>query len=47
MLVGVITTRHIVLHSRLIVREFGWHGWARCVRASVSCTPRTFLSVIW
>lgn len=44
---GVITSRHLVTHGALIVREFGLKVYLRAVvRALFSRRPVTFLSCI-
>ena len=41
---GVITTRHLLVHGLLIVKEFGVRCFARCVwRSVVSHDVVTFL----
>jgi hypothetical protein len=41
---GVITTRHLVLHGALVIREFGLRCYLRCwVRTLTRSAPCTFL----
>lgn len=47
-MVGVITTRDLVLHAHDIVKGFGFRTYIRCVRAVVfSRKPVTFLDCIY
>lgn len=44
---GYVTTRHLLTHGPVIVREFGWRVFLRCcVRCLVSGRPATFLGVV-
>lgn len=46
-MVGVITTRHLVLHAGLIVRLFGVRTYLRCVADAVRRPGRaTFLGAL-
>jgi hypothetical protein len=47
MIQGVITTKDVLLHGRLIVREFGGAVWLRCCLALVSGGHTTFLEVVF
>lgn len=45
---GVITTRHLILHADVIVREFGWRIYGRCVvRSLLSPRPVTFVECVF
>jgi hypothetical protein len=43
---GFITGRHVVLHTFTIIRLWGLRAYLRCLRATVSRRPTTFLAVI-
>ena len=43
---GVITTREVVRHSALILREFGAGAWLRCFGAIVLRRRTTFLACV-
>jgi hypothetical protein len=43
---GVITGRDVFRHSVMIVRLFGARTYLRCLRASLSSRPSTFLEVV-
>lgn len=46
---GFVTTRHLVLHGPVIVQEFGWRVFFKCLaRATVLRYrgPATFLSIV-
>jgi hypothetical protein len=46
-MVGVITTRHLLTHSAVIVREFGFGCFARCVCRTLTSRRRvTFLECV-
>jgi hypothetical protein len=47
MIQGAITTKDVLLHGRLIVREFGCAVWLRCCLALVSGGHTTFLEVVF
>jgi hypothetical protein len=42
---GLITSREVVRHAFTIIRLWGPRTFFRCVRATVSRTPTTFLAV--
>jgi hypothetical protein len=44
---GVITGRDVFRHSFMIVRLFGARCYLRCLRASLSSRPSTFLEVVY
>ncbi len=44
---GVITRREVLIHSLKIVRLFGARAYWRCLRASFSSAPSTFLEVVF
>jgi hypothetical protein len=44
---GVITFRHIATNAHIVVAEYGWKVFARCVVAAVRGESRTFLSIVW
>jgi hypothetical protein len=43
---GLITGRDVALHPFTIIRLWGVPAYVRCLRAVLSRTPTTFLSVI-
>jgi hypothetical protein len=43
---GFITGRHVFLHAFTIVRLWGLSTYVRCLRASLSRRPTTFLAVV-
>jgi hypothetical protein len=44
---GVITGKDVLRHSLTIVRLFGPRCYLRCLRASLSPKPSTFLEVVY
>jgi hypothetical protein len=44
---GVITSKDVLRHSLLIVREFGPRAYLRCLRAALSHRRSTFLGVLY
>jgi hypothetical protein len=47
-MVGVITTRHLLTHGRLILSEFGARTYLRALgRCLFSSKPTTFLQCVW
>lgn len=44
---GVVTGRDVIIHTVLIVREFGPRAYLRCVRAALSGRPCTFLGTLY
>jgi hypothetical protein len=46
-MVGVVTTRHLITHSRLILREFGPRCLLRCIWRSLTAHRKvTFLECV-
>ncbi|HET7752525.1 MAG TPA: hypothetical protein VFK85_01340 [Anaeromyxobacteraceae bacterium] len=43
---GLITSRDVVLHACTIIRLWGLPTYLRCVRATLSRKPTTFLAVV-
>jgi hypothetical protein len=43
---GLITGRDVVVHAFTIIRLWGWPTYLRCLRATVSRRPTTFLAVV-
>ncbi len=43
---GLITGKDVVLHTFTIIRLWGLPTYVRCLRASLSRTPTTFLAVV-
>jgi hypothetical protein len=44
---GYVTTRHLVTHGAIIVREFGWRVYFRClVNVVVGSGQTTFLQAL-
>jgi hypothetical protein len=43
---GSITGRDVVLHALTIVRLWGLQTYLRCLRATLSRRPTTFLAVV-
>lgn len=47
-MVGVITTKHLLTHGHLIVAEFGARAYLRCIgRCIFSSKPTTFLECVF
>jgi hypothetical protein len=44
---GVITTRHVLTHAAVIVREFGPAAFLRCCLAIVRRRKATFLDCVF
>lgn len=44
---GVITGKDVLRHSVTIVRLYGARCYLRCLRASVSSRPTTFLELVF
>jgi hypothetical protein len=44
---GVITRMDVLVHSRTIVKLFGWRAYVRCLRAAFSPAPTTFLATVF
>lgn len=44
---GVITGRDVLVHTVLIVREFGPRAYLRCIRAALSGKRCTFLGALY
>jgi len=44
---GVITGKDVFRHSLAIVRLYGARCYLRCLRASLSSRPGTFLEVVF
>jgi hypothetical protein len=42
---GLITSRDVVLHAFTIIRLWGLSTYVRCLRATLSRKPTTFLAV--
>lgn len=47
MIAGVITTRHVLLHSATIVHHFGLRTWLSCCKAILTNRTTTFLDLVW
>jgi hypothetical protein len=47
MIQGLITSKHVLWHAGIIVREYGFRGYLRCLRALMSRRRTTFLELIW
>jgi hypothetical protein len=43
---GLITGRDVILHAFTIIRLWGWTAYMRCLRATLSRRPTTFLAVV-
>jgi hypothetical protein len=43
---GLITSRDVVLHAFTIIRLWGLPAYLRCLRATLSRRPTTFLAVV-
>ena len=43
---GLITSRYVVLHAVTIIRLWGLPIYLRCLRATLSRRPTTFLAVV-
>ena len=44
---GLITGRDVVLHAFPIIRLWGLPTYLRCLRATLSRRPTTFLAVVY
>jgi hypothetical protein len=44
---GVITTKHVLRHAAVIVREFGLDVFLRCCFVLVRRRKTTFLECVW
>ena len=44
---GMITGRDVVLHAFTIIRLWGLPTYVRCLRATLSRRPTTFLAVVY
>ena len=42
---GLVTGKDVLLHAFTIVRAFGPRSYLRCLRATFSRTPTTFLAI--
>ena len=47
MILGLITSKHVLRHAPLILREFGAAAFLRCCRVIVGRHPTTFLECIF
>jgi hypothetical protein len=47
MIAGVITTKHVLLHSATIVHDFGLRVWLGCWKAVLTNRRTTFLELMW
>jgi hypothetical protein len=47
MISGVITTRHVIRHAAIIVREFGAAAYLRCCLVILRGRPATFLECVF
>jgi hypothetical protein len=47
MIAGVVTTKHVLLHSVTIVEDFGLHIWLMCCKAILTNRRTTFLELMW
>jgi len=43
---GLITSRDVVRHGLIIVREFGLGAWLRCCSATIRGRHTTFLACV-
>jgi hypothetical protein len=43
---GVITRKEVLANSMLIIRLWGLRCYLRCLRATLSRTPSTFLEIV-
>lgn len=46
-MLGVITTKSLILHGHTIIREFGLKTYIRCVVSALRRQRRTFLQLEW
>jgi len=44
---GVVTTKHVLWHARLILQGFGLRTWLSCCKALLSGRRTTFLELVW
>jgi hypothetical protein len=47
MIAGVVTTKHVLLHSVTIVEDFGLLVWLMCCKAILTNRRTTFLELMW
>ena len=47
MIAGVVTTKHVLLHSATIVQDFGLRAWLMCCKAILTNRRTTFLELMW
>jgi hypothetical protein len=47
MIAGVVTTKHVLLHSAAIVHGFGFRTWLHCCKAILTNRRTTFLELVW
>jgi len=47
MIAGVVTTKHVLLHSASIVHDFGLRIWVNCCKAILTNRRTTFLELVW
>jgi len=47
MIAGVVTTRHVLLHSAAIVHDFVLRTWLNCCKAILMNRRTTFLELVW
>jgi hypothetical protein len=47
MIAGVITSKHVLLHSLTIVHDFGVRVWLRSCKAVLTNRKVTFLELMW
>ena len=44
---GYVTTRHLLIHAPIIIQEFGWRAYFRClIRCTLATEPVTFLGCV-
>lgn len=46
MLVGIITTRHVLAHPWILIREYGFRVWWRSLWYGLGPKQHTFLEVL-
>ena len=47
MIAGVVTTKHVLLHSGTIVQDFRLRVWLMCCKANLTNRRTTILEMIW
>lgn len=43
---GYVTTRHLLIHAPIILAEFGWRAYLRCLVNCLTSRQSTFLGCV-